>query len=479
MSTNVEARPKSMLHHLFVSQAPVSRRSYLSTGFSLMALKYAVEGAIAYALTGTLPSPIIYLAPIAKMRIALLGASPPAWILALLLLWTLPFAWIGVTMSVRRARDAGLHPAVGLGFLLPFINYFHIAVLASLPTRDGSDARAATSEQDRPLRAALLGVFVGALYLIPVAAIGLLLGENYGAGIFLGAPLLSGALAGFFYCRDAHRSAVAAVAIGVATQLVAAALMVIFALEGFICIFMAMPIAMVIGAVGGLLGRSIAGVRRRNWHSGLSAPMLLLPMLIVAEPSNRVERVVTSSVEVDAAPDAVWDVVVAFPEIPTDTTAHWLFRAGVAMPLRARIEGNGVGAVRHCEFTTGAFVEPITVWDKPRHLAFDVTAQPEPMREMSPWPSVLAPHIANGTLRSHRGEFVLEPLPGGRTRLIGRTWYSVDMAPEPYWASWVDWVVHEVHLRVLSHIADVAATQPVLPVGLTAPIRRDTAGQPD
>ena len=44
------------------------------------------------------------------------------------------------------------------------------------------------------------------------------------------------------------------------------------------------------------------------------------------------------------------------------------------------IEGEGVGAVRHCVFSTGAFVEPITIWNEPRHLRFDVTAMPEPMR---------------------------------------------------------------------------------------------------
>ena len=50
------------------------------------------------------------------------------------------------------------------------------------------------------------------------------------------------------------------------------------------------------------------------------------------------------------------------------------FKTGLAYPLRARLVGAGVGAVRHCEFTTGAFVEPITVWDAPHRLAFDVIA---------------------------------------------------------------------------------------------------------
>ena len=57
----------------------------------------------------------------------------------------------------------------------------------------------------------------------------------------------------------------------------------------------------------------------------------------------------------------------------------------MACPISAEIEGKGVGAVRHCIFTTGAFVEPITVWDEPNTLAFDVTEQPPPMKELSPY----------------------------------------------------------------------------------------------
>ena len=31
----------------------------------------------------------------------------PAWLLPVLALWTLPFLWIGVTLTMRRAENAG------------------------------------------------------------------------------------------------------------------------------------------------------------------------------------------------------------------------------------------------------------------------------------------------------------------------------------------------------------------------------------
>ena len=126
---------------------------------------------------------------------------------------------------------------------------------------------------------------------------------------------------------------------------------------------------------------------------------------------------------------------------------------------RAAYLGRGVGAIRHCEFSTGPFVEPITVWDEPRRLAFDVTAQPHPMRERSPYRELHPPHL-EGFFRSQRGQFLLTPLDSGRTRLEGTTWYEQDIWPGPYWRLWSDYLVHKIHSRVLDHIKAEAEAAP-------------------
>lgn len=166
-------------------------------------------------------------------------------------------------------------------------------------------------------------------------------------------------------------------------------------------------------------------------------------------------RELYSAIVVDAAPAAVWEHVVSFAEIPTPPA--WYFRAGLAYPVRARIEGSGVGAVRWCEFSTGAFREPITAWDEPERLAFDVTDQPPPLAEWSPYRDIYAPHV-DGIFTTSRGEFRLVPLPGGRTRLEGRTWYSLRMQPLTYWTMISDAIIHRIHVRVLQHIKHEAET---------------------
>ena len=88
-------------------------------------------------------------------------------------------------------------------------------------------------------------------------------------------------------------------------------------------------------------------------------------------------------------------------------------------------------------------------------LAFDVAEQPAPMVEWHPWAEISPPHL-HGTFESVRGEFLLEPLPGGRTKLTGTTWCRTRMAPQGYWAAWTDAILHRVHGRVLGHVATLA-----------------------
>jgi hypothetical protein len=149
----------------------------------------------------------------------------------------------------------------------------------------------------------------------------------------------------------------------------------------------------------------------------------------------------------------VWKRVIAFP--PLDPPNELLFRAGIAAPLAATIDGEGVGAVRRCKFTTGDFVEPIDVWRPGRELSFHVASQPDPMRELTLYPGPRPPHL-DGYLESVKGQFVLEPQADGTTRLVGRTWYRTHMEPAEYWRLWGDAILHRIHLRVLDHVAKLA-----------------------
>jgi hypothetical protein len=188
--------------------------------------------------------------------------------------------------------------------------------------------------------------------------------------------------------------------------------------------------------------------------------MLFLPAFLGAEKVAAPDApvyVVTSAVDIDAPPERVWSNVIGFGQIPPPS--DWIFRTGIAYPIRAEISGRGPGATRLCVFSTGPFVEPISVWDEPRLLKFSVSSNPPPMKEWSPYRDLHPPHLEN-FLVSEGGQFRLIELPGGRTRLEGTTWYRHHMWPAAYWRLWSDAIIHRIHLRVLNHVKALSEQGP-------------------
>ena len=162
---------------------------------------------------------------------------------------------------------------------------------------------------------------------------------------------------------------------------------------------------------------------------------------------------VTTSITIDAPAAVVWKNVIAFP--PLAPPKEWLFKAGIAYPTSGQVVGSGPGAVRYCHFSTGDFIEPITVWDEDRLLAFDVTSQAPAMQELSPW-KITPPHIDRNYMRSRHGQFRLVALNDQQTLLEGTTWYQNYFWPQVYWRVWSDAIVHQIHLRVLQDVKQQA-----------------------
>ncbi len=225
----------------------------------------------------------------------------------------------------------------------------------------------------------------------------------------------------------------------------------VLAVEGIICIIMASPLMAVSTMVGALVGNWLIKRNRQRsqkLYSIILLPILLLAMDLSTNSSSHLE--VKTSIEIAAPVGNVWANVVSFGEIAEQPTG-WLFKTGIAYPTHATIDGRGVGAVRYCHFTTGSFVEPITIWDKPNRLAFRVEDQPTPMRELNPFWDVHPPHL-DGYFQSKKGEFRLSATPHGTTILEGTTWYNIHIHPVQYWDVWSKFILHKIHYRVLEHI---------------------------
>ncbi len=436
---------------LFGLSERVDRGTYFRVGATLMALKYAVDaGAIALA-TGRFWSPLDYLIPLVSVRAETVGALP-GWLTVLLILWTLPFIWIGVGMTMRRAVDAGRSPWWCLAFFAPGVNYLVMIWLSIAPSAAETrwDSGPVPSTTVDRMRSALTGVAVALIVALVSVLISAFILETYGLALFLTTPFLIGVVSAFAYNYGSPRTWGETRQVVWLSLFVIAGSLVLFALEGLLCLAMALPLGVLVAVFGAAIGREVAIRSRAGWQRA-ALSLLLLPgsaMVDATAPAPLVTEVVTSIV-IDAPPERVWNEVIAFRAI--GEPPGLIFRLGIAYPIRASIVGEGVGAIRRCEFSTGAFVEPITRWEAPHRLSFDVAEQPPVLQEWSPYRSVYAPHV-DGFFRSVRGEFRLVPLPGGRTRLEGSTWYALELHPRVYWEPLTEALLHRIHSRVLAQV---------------------------
>lgn len=435
----------------------MTRRQYIRLGAILMAAKYAGDCLLVGVATGRFWTPFDYFNSLLfALSPKLTAAGTPQWLLLAMGLWVIPFVLVGIRLTMRRAVDAGRTPWIALAFFVPFVNYALMAVMAALPSKQGSASSSASRAIPRQRMGQTPVTLIAAVCagLLGPAMVGICayMLQTYGVALFVGTPYVIGVISGYVVQRlrpessrtEAHVASLIALALIVVSVLV-------MALEGFVCLMMALPLAIPLVSFGAAAGHAMGG-GSADRPSGLAFGVVAIPLAALIDPTHGtrpVAREVFTAIEINAPPDAVWPHVIAFEPLPESTDVF--AKLGVAYPKSARIAGSGVGAVRFCEFSTGAFVEPITAWEAGQRLAFDVTSSPPPMREWSPYANIHPPHLDN-FLRSRRGEFRLVALPGGRTRLEGRTWYELDMAPEWYWRVYGDWFIHRIHTRVLEHI---------------------------
>lgn len=450
-------------HDLWTWRGSLDRGDYAKWGLFLFLVKYNLDRLVVAQLFDGLWYPWSYLAGESSLT------SPPGLLLTLLAL-SLPFIVWGVMLTLRRLRDAGWPAPLVAVFFVPFVNLFLFAFLCLQPTRMPPPLQPTAASwwrnvllTDNRIFAAVLGVVASVLLGLGLTIFGTTFLQNYGWGLFVGTPFMMGFFSALFYSLPRVRTLGECAVVAMTSVGLVSLFLVLLAFEGAVCIAMAAPIGLVLALLGATVGWA---VQLERWSHRLdqirlyAAAWILAPLLLAAEartPGKPPLFAATTTCDIAATPEVVWRQVVSFSELPPPTEV--IFLAGIAYPLRARLEGKGVGAVRYCEFSTGPFVEPITVWEDHRRLGFDVLSQPHPMREWSPYAEVRPAHL-EGFFRSRRGEFRLTPLAGGGTRLEGTTWYEQAIWPQAYWKPWTDYLVHRIHDRVLRHIKAEAERGP-------------------
>ncbi len=449
---------------LFTIQGRVSRVAYGLTGIVLTLIKHNLDRVLAMQIHRQTWGLMNYMTPLGMLNQPNPLSSEEKRFLVTMALVAVPFIWVGVVMTVKRLRDAGVTSRLVFLFFIPAVNIVFFLLLCLLPSREDSELAGRggwgvleTYLPNSKWGSGILGTLAGAIFGTVLTLFSIRVLGNYGFTLFLAIPFFMGYFSAWLHCYRIQRNFDDCAFVALLSVALTALILVGIAVEGVFCILMAAPIAIPLALLGAYLAFKIQEQRYQLQPHTMLSLLLVIPLLAGAEfraaaPTPRFR--VHTSMEIAAPPEVVWRRIIAFPRI--DEPVHWVFRLGMSFPLEARTVGSGLSANRQCIFSTGAFREPILAWDEGKHFAFGVSEEPPLMKEWSPYGEIHVRHLEDHDFKPERADFYLTALPGGRTRLDGWTTYENRMWPGNYWRLWTDEIVRQIHGRVFRHVKRLA-----------------------
>jgi hypothetical protein len=301
------------------------------------------------------------------------------------------------------------------------------------------------------------GTAAGVLIILFAVVLSVLVFGAYGWGLFVLTPLVVGFTTGYLVNRHEFLSFRATTGLVLLSAALGCFTLILFALEGLICLLLAAPLAGLLAMLGGNLGRNAARRHESGGHPLYS--IALLPAMFAADAISppSVTMLTDESIVIAAPSQRIWQEVTSNEPIREPPTLAG--RLGLAYPQASRLSGEGRGALRTGYFSTGEARERITEWNEGRALGFMVLSQPPAMEEMSPYQRVHAPHV-DGYFETGETRFKLEPLSAGRTRLTIRAAHRLRIDPILYWEPIARWAIRENMQRVLRDLKAKAETAP-------------------
>ncbi|MEW7279322.1 hypothetical protein ABW636_12075 [Aquimarina sp. 2201CG1-2-11] len=152
----------------------------------------------------------------------------------------------------------------------------------------------------------------------------------------------------------------------------------IFAIEGWACWLMILPVFLIAASIGGLVGGYLK-LKKRNDRLNISV-LMLLPFLLspIEQLIEKIPGTYTANTHIDinASADKIWENVTRVKTIEeNEDTGYLTSFLGFPRPLRAELNFNGVGAYREAIFTNGLiFRETVTEYEEKKKMVFSIKA---------------------------------------------------------------------------------------------------------
>jgi hypothetical protein len=222
-------------------------------------------------------------------------------------------------------------------------------------------------------------------------------------------------------------------------------------LEGTICVVLLSPLAFVLASVGGALG-GLAGrvIRQRRTRNLTLACVMALPLFTMTwerlafyeQDVRRVDNVI----DIQAPPDIIWNNIERVPPIRKEELPDtWARRIGFPDPIEATLSYEGLGGVRHASYEKGLrFTEMVDEWEPEQRLGFSISPQSVPETTLDEHVRVGGPYFD-----VLHGEYRLEPLGNGVTRLRLSSHHRLSTDFNWYAHLWTDALLHDLQQRIL------------------------------
>jgi hypothetical protein len=151
-------------------------------------------------------------------------------------------------------------------------------------------------------------------------------------------------------------------------------------------------------------------------------------------PRNETLDTVDTSRRFGAAPDAVWEAMLFYEEVPTRPTR--LLRLFLPTPVRTQGDKTHVGATIACTYERGYLEKRITAVERPRLITFDVTVQSLGIED---------------SVRTTGGSYNIRGVDEG-SEVVLTTLYRGHLRPRWLWKRFEQLLAHRLHHHILAGI---------------------------
>ena len=187
------------LQDLFTIQGRVSRVAYALTGIVLTLIKHNLDRVLAMQIHRQSWGLMNYMTPLGMLNQPNPLSSEEKRFLVTMALVAVPFIWVGVVMTVKRLRDAGVTSRLVFLFFIPAVNIVFFLLLCLLPSREDREMAAKggwgvleTCLPNSKWGSGILGTLAGAIFGTVLTLFSIKVLGGYGFTLFLAIPFFMG-----------------------------------------------------------------------------------------------------------------------------------------------------------------------------------------------------------------------------------------------------------------------------------------------